>query len=79
MKTTYRNGDYAMELSPNGNQWLVHKGKKCVATLDVEWTKEYCLHLTPSELLTSFIAWYHSLQAQVCTSGRSGQCHRMQR
>lgn len=37
MKKTYRNGEYTMEISPNGNLWLVRKGKKCVATLDVEW------------------------------------------
>lgn len=62
MKKIYRNGEYTMELSPNENQWLVHKGKKCVATLDVEWIKDALMqwHNNPLILLVSFLEWYYS-------------------
>lgn len=63
MKKTYRNGDYTMELSPNGNLWLVRKGNKCVATLDAKWVRDAQTEwkLTPSELLFDFLEWYYSL------------------
>lgn len=62
MKKTYRNGEYTMELSPNGNLWLVSKGNKCVATLDVEWIKDAMMqcHNNPLTLLVSFLWWYYS-------------------
>lgn len=62
MKKIYRNGEYTMELSPNENQWLVHKGKKCVATLDVEWIEDALMqwHNNPLILLASFLEWYYS-------------------
>lgn len=62
MKKTYRNGEYTMDLSPNENQWLVHKGKKCVATLDVEWIEDALMqwHNNPLILLVSFLEWYYS-------------------
>ena len=62
MKKTYRNGEYTMELSPNENQWLVHNGKKCVATLDVEWIQDALMqwHNNPLILLVSFLEWYYS-------------------
>lgn len=51
-----------MELSPNENQWLVHKGKKCVATLDVEWIEDALMqwHNNPLIPLVSFLEWYYS-------------------
>lgn len=63
MKKTYRNGEYAMELSPNENQWLVRNGSKCVATLDVEWMhRRYgTRHVDPIWLLKDFLGWYYSL------------------
>ena len=61
MKKTYRNGEYTMELSPNGNLWLVRKGNKCVATLDVDWIQRraYRRAFNPLWLLKDFLAWYY--------------------
>lgn len=63
MKKIYRNGEYTMELSPNGNMWLVRNGNKCVATLDVEWLADAQTErkITPIEILLSFLWWYYSL------------------
>jgi hypothetical protein len=63
MKKIYRNGEYTMELSPNGNLWLVRKGKKCVATLDVEWIADAPTerNITPSDILWGILEWYYSL------------------
>lgn len=63
MKKTYRSGEYTMELSPNENQWLVHKGNRCVATLDVEWVRrrEGTCHVDPLLLLKNFLCWYYLL------------------
>lgn len=63
MKETYRNGEYTMELSPNGNQWIVRKGNLCVATLGVKWAKvrSDCYGLTPGGLLKDFLTWYYSI------------------
>ena len=63
MKKIYRNGEYTMELSPNENQWLVHKEKKCVATFDVEWIENALRQWhnnNPLILLVSFLEWYYS-------------------
>lgn len=61
MKEIYRNGDYTMELSPNGSLWLVRKGNKCVATLDVDWIRrrEDRWVFNPLWLLKGFLAWYY--------------------
>ncbi len=63
MKKTYRNGEYTMELSSNGSLWLVRKGNKCVATLDVGWISDAQTEwkITPIEILLSFLWWYYSL------------------
>lgn len=63
MKKTYRNGEYTMEISPNGNLWLLRKGNRCVATLDVEWIRDAQsqMKLNPLALLWSFLEWYYSL------------------
>lgn len=63
MKKTYRNGEYTMELSPNENLWLVRKGKKCVATLDVEWIADAPteMKITPPDILWGVLGWYYSL------------------
>lgn len=63
MKETYRNGEYTMELSPNGNQWLIHKGGLCVATLDVKWAsrRAECYDLSPAGILRDFLVWYYSI------------------
>lgn len=63
MKKTYRNGEYTMELSPNENLWLVRKGEKCVATLDVEWIAYAPTEwkIGPLTLLRRFLEWYYSL------------------
>lgn len=63
MKKIYRNGEYTIELSPNGNQWLVHKGKRCVATLDVEWIADALteMNITPLYILCGLLCWYYLL------------------
>lgn len=63
MEKIYRNGEYTMKISPNGNLWLVSKGNRCVATLDVEWVRrrEGTLHFAPLLLLKGFLCWYYSL------------------
>lgn len=63
MKKTYRNGEYTMELSPNGSLWLVRKGNECVATLDVEWIADAQTErkITPLFILVGFLWWYYSL------------------
>ena len=63
MKKIYRNGEYTMEISPDGNLWLVRKGDRCVATLDAEWvcSRAGTWNFDPLLLLKDFLCWYYSL------------------
>lgn len=60
MKQSYRDGEYVMGLSPNGNQWLIHRGKLCVATIDRGWAERRMGHgYDPMQLLREFLEWYY--------------------
>lgn len=61
MKETYRNGDYTIELSPNGNQWIIAKLGCPVATIDVKWMQRRAgtIPIAPLLLLKEFLCWYY--------------------
>ena len=63
MKEVYRNGDYTIERSPNGNQWIVARLGKPVATFGVEWIqRRVCARaFHPLWLLKGFLCWYYSI------------------
>lgn len=59
-----RNGEYTIELSPNGNQYILKKGVNEIATIatTMELAKTYSSKKSfrfMRDLLESFLAWYH--------------------